>query len=379
MEEKFWDELRDILEDSEADDLVDWFLKVLNYLDKQKKSDSKRKRKKLTKLFRENAENVLSAVEYFNDFLTNYDFKQELLNFITSFIPNFENIYILGTLNNTFKQNCSELQDSVRIAENISDSSEQDNIGENNIAEVIDGRLKGKFVSPNVINLSTRILSKAEISLLSKGLKFIPAPTSVNKALIKKELQCFGRKLRLLWHFRNEESITISNPFKKKSTFNPKGKDAAIELSLSRLEEEIISIDTKLSCSNLTKEERLVLNSSRDDTSIIIKEADKGSVVVVWDREDYLKEAEKQLGDKETYEELSSDPVSSLISIVKGCLSRVKNRGDIPNETLKYFFINKPKLGRFYLLPKIHKRLHNVLVDPLFVIVDFLRKTFQLF
>ena len=42
-----------------------------------------------------------------------------------------------------------------------------------------------------------------------------------------------------------------------------------------------------------------------------------------------------------------------------GCLSRVKNRGDIPSETLEYFFINKPKLGRFYLLPKIHKQLHN--------------------
>ena len=45
------------------------------------------------------------------------------------------------------------------------------------IAEVIDGRLKGKFVSPNIINLSTRILSNAEISLLSKGLKFIPTPS----------------------------------------------------------------------------------------------------------------------------------------------------------------------------------------------------------
>ena len=64
MEEKFWDELRDILEDSEADDLVDGFLKVLNYLEKQKKSDSKIKRKKLTKLFRDNPENVLTAVEY---------------------------------------------------------------------------------------------------------------------------------------------------------------------------------------------------------------------------------------------------------------------------------------------------------------------------
>ena len=48
------------------------------------------------------------------------------------------------------------------------------------------------------------------------------------------------------------------------------------------------------------------------------------------------------------------------MSVVKGCLSRVKNRGDIPRETLEYFFINKPKLGRLYLSPKIHKRLHNV-------------------
>ena len=101
-------------------------------------------------------------------------------------------------MNNTFKQNCSELHNSVQIAESISGSTEQDNIRENNIAEVIDGRLKGKIVNPNVINLSTRILSKAEISLLSKGLKFIPTPTSVNKALIKEELECFGRKLRLL-------------------------------------------------------------------------------------------------------------------------------------------------------------------------------------
>ena len=219
-------------------------------------------------------------------------------------------------MNKTFKQNFSELHNSAQVAESISSTSEQDNIGENNIVEVIDGRLKGKFVSSNVINLSTRILSKVEISFLSKGLKVIPTPASVNKALIKEELECFGRKLRLLWHCWKGESISISNPFKKKSTFNPKGKDAAIELYLSRLEEEIMATDTKLSYSNLTKEERLALSSLRDDTSIIIKEADKDSGVVVWDRKDYLKEAEKQFGDQETYQELLSDPVSPLISIV---------------------------------------------------------------
>ena len=84
-------------------------------------------------------------------------------------------------MNNTFVLDCSELQDSVQIAETISDSSSaQDNIEENNIAEVVDGNLKSKFVSPNVINLSTRIFTKTEVSLLSKGLKLVPFPESVN-------------------------------------------------------------------------------------------------------------------------------------------------------------------------------------------------------
>ena len=226
-------------------------------------------------------------MEYFNNFLTTYDFKEKLVHFITSFILNFENIYILSTLNNTFQQKCFQLHDRVQITERISSSSEQDK-GGNNISEVIDGPLKGKFVSPNVINLSTRILSKAEISLLSKGLKFIPIPTSVNKALIKEELECFGKKLHILQYFQNEESITISNPFKKKPIFNLKGKDVAIELYLNRLEEEIMATDIKLSYSNLTKEERLPINLLRDDTSIVIKEADKGLGVVVLDREDFL-------------------------------------------------------------------------------------------
>ena len=95
----------------------------------------------------------------------------------------------------------------------------------------------------------------------SKGLKFIPTPTNVNKALIEEELQCFGRKLPLLWHFRNEQSTTVSNPIKKMSTFNSEGKGAAIELYLSRLKEEVMTTDIKLSYFSLTKGERQALYS----------------------------------------------------------------------------------------------------------------------
>ena len=41
-------------------------------------------------------------------------------------------------------------------------------------------------------------------------------------------------------------------------------------------------------------------------------------------------------------------------------IRKLRNRGDISHETLDYFSVNNPKLGRFYLLPKINKLLHDV-------------------
>ena len=34
--------------------------------------------------------------------------------------------------------------------------------------------------------------------------------------------------------------------------------------------------------------------------------------------------------------------------------------GELPKDILDYFLVKDPKFGRFYLLPKIHKRLHDV-------------------
>ena len=41
-------------------------------------------------------------------------------------------------------------------------------------------------------------------------------------------------------------------------------------------------------------------------------------------------------------------------------LEKIWKRGNIDINILKYFNAEEPKFGRFYLLPKIHKRLHNV-------------------
>ena len=46
------------------------------------------------------------------------------------------------------------------------------------------------------------------------------------------------------------------------------------------------------------------MRSLQNDRSVIIKLADKGSIVVIWDRQDYLKEAERQLSDSSIYKEV---------------------------------------------------------------------------
>ena len=71
--------------------------------------------------------------------------------------------------------------------------------------------------------------------------------------MLREELENFGRKLRLKWFFRDDKRQFNINPFKQKSKFSPRKNDAAIEFYLSRLEDEILSLDKKSSYSNLTK------------------------------------------------------------------------------------------------------------------------------
>ena len=196
---------------------------------------------------------------------------------------------------------------------------------------------------------------------MPKGLKFVPIANKIDRAKLKTELEEYWRKIQLMWLIlRKDEKPFPYEKFRPKSTFNPRNKDTVIETYLSSLEERLLDIDiSSKRFNNLTKEERNALYNLRDDPTIIIKGADKGSAVVVWDRDDYLKEASKQLEDKDVYEEVQNDP-STLINTIMRALEKIRIRGDLSNDTLNYFLVKDPKFARFYLLPKIHKRLHNV-------------------
>ena len=107
------------------------------------------------------------------------------------------------------------------------------------------------------------------------------------------------------------------------------------------------------------------MRSLENDRNVVIKPADEGSSIVVWDRLDYLAEAEKQLSDSKTYKEVqwSEKDQIKLVEKSNSMFEDLKKKTVITEKEKKYFKFNFKKatnVGKLYLLPKIHKRLSNV-------------------
>ena len=170
----------------------------------------------------------------------------------------------------------------------------------------INRRMKGYFCSKTVFNLSKKVLTETEICILEKGLGFPPATTRVNESDLKRDFNELSQTMRCKWYFRNEpkENFSEKPVFNVKSNWNPPNGHSALEIFLSKLENEVFSVLPGTPHNYyLSKEEWLAMRDLAEDRNIIIKLADKGSCVVLWDREDYLAEVEKQLQDVDMYED----------------------------------------------------------------------------
>ena len=72
-------------------------------------------------------------------------------------------------------------------------------------------------------------------------------------------------------------------------------RDIQLEMYISELEEERLNIDEAgQNYPNLTKAEHEALQDLMYDKNIVIKSADKGNAILIWDKQDYLKECEPQ-------------------------------------------------------------------------------------
>ena len=97
----------------------------------------------------------------------------------------------------------------------------------------------------------------------------------------------------------------------------------------------------------------------------MIKTADKVSCVVIWDRNNYVKEAEVQLSNQNVSKsvEFKDKILTELVEKSNHFFKSLKTSSIISEKELQYFTYKYKKttsLGKMYLFPKIHQRLFDV-------------------
>ncbi|VDI49275.1 Hypothetical predicted protein, partial [Mytilus galloprovincialis] len=160
--------------------------------------------------------------------------------------------------------------------------------------------------------------SDSEISLLAKGLKFIPAPAE--KKIKRKLLQSFdklARKMRLKFLFYGNENVINNHPLTMKSGYTPNLANTAIENYIFPTKIELGRIHLHKSKDNLTKSERMALQSLKQNKEIVIKKADKNSSTVILDKKNYIEQALSQLNDGIHYEQIAISHCTVIYNLIE--------------------------------------------------------------
>ncbi|KAK2808422.1 hypothetical protein Q5P01_000626 [Channa striata] len=215
-------------------------------------------------------------------------------------------------------------------------------------------------MSQNVIVLAENFkLSKAQFDLLNRGLTFIPTLDihKDQKGRLQFDIQEYHRKIQLAVYFQNKKREKL--PFLSKSGWVPPREKLPPQIT------ELIDRDNYTfkqyfrsyrEKPNLSQEEVKALRELMRNRHIVIKPADKGSVVVILSRQQYIAEVSRQLQDNMYYKKLEEPIYLETVPMVHDILDKLKRKKFITGNQNKYLKGEiEPRSRRFYILPKIHK------------------------
>lgn len=101
---------------------------------------------------------------------------------------------------------------------------------------------------------------------------------------------------------------------------------------------------------NLSEEEMVALKELTNNKSIILKPADKGSSVVIMDKNQYIWEANRQLNDTKYYKKLQQPIFPDTVPLVENIVNSLFYKNFIDNKQRNYLLGSKePRPQLFYL------------------------------
>ena len=214
-----------------------------------------------------------------------------------------------------------------------------------------------------VFNLSSKILTNAQIQLLSKGLKFVPSRKKVDFGKLIADIRTWERRMRLREYFfdKNEDQDLEIDPkndkFKPKSDFTPSsGRDKWLDIYIKEVRDDIIKGLRKDFKMNITPNEEKALRELLYDDSIVIRPCDKSSGIVILDKEYYVQRVKKDLENNITYKEVDTDMTTKIENKIKKTIEQMYKAKLITKEMRAYLLPKGSRPGKVQGNPKMHKK-----------------------
>ena len=172
-------------------------------------------------------------------------------------------------------------------------------------------------------NFSNQQLSDSQVSVISKGLKFVPTPVTDENNIRRQlllDFEHFARRMRLKYIFHKENKEP--HPFHVKSDWKPPiQKSVALESYLESVKIQLAEIKPIKPKNNLSHNEYKALTELKKNANIVLKKADKGTTTVIMNKCDKIQEAQIQLDNREHYKPLQTPmAVETFTSLSHNCI-----------------------------------------------------------
>ena len=162
-----------------------------------------------------------------------------------------------------------------------------------------------------------------------------PHTSDKHRSQLLKDFNAFARRMRLQYIFHGKDKE--QHPFHVKSDWEPPVQPSvALETYLEEVKLQLANINTITPRNNLPKREQLAIKQLKQNPDINIKRADKGSSIVVLNKEDKIKEGQIQLDDRENYKPLETPMVVETSKRVKKLIDKLYKEKHIDEMTRRW-------------------------------------------
>jgi len=223
-----------------------------------------------------------------------------------------------------------------------------------------------------VFNLSDRSLNRDELTVLTKGLHFVPTPLPDSRperylgmhwpGYLRGCRRAYQNLLQGKHHIETYRNQGNFLSIQQAKLSDPDQCPPPVETAMASTQHKLLTLSSRKFRSNISRSQRKALRRLQLDKDLIIRQADKGSGITILDKTQYVREGRRHLEDQSTYERIDFDYTTALTARINVFLKELLQQKSISEETYTILRRNpdEVRIQHIYFLVKVHKQPREV-------------------